>query len=148
MVTARQRKEFGEYIRGLREACGKSLRQVQRETGGSPAYLSLIEKGERNPPQPDLLRKLANCYGVAPAELLRHAGYLEPEDAAAQDDEQADLLWAYRAVMKDPYYRSGHSLTEEAPPEVMRFVVEMYERFTGKRLLGRKKSDTGEGGES
>lgn len=146
MLTRRQREEFGAYLRGLREASKKSLRQVHRDVGISPAYLAMIENAERNPPQPEFLRKLAACYGVSPVEVLRQAGYLEDEEVEETEDEdgESDLRWAYRAVMQDPHYRTGHSLSEEAPPEVMRFVVEMYERFTGKKLLGRRKRDTDE----
>lgn len=142
ILTKQQLEEFGAYLRGLRQQAGLSLRQVQKEIGISPGYLALVENAERNPPQPEFLRKLAALYKVSPVEILRHAGYLEADEAEEVDDEQTELQWAYDAVRRDPTYRSGQSLSGEATPDVMRFVVELYEHYTGKKLLGRRRART------
>ncbi|MCL2046700.1 MAG: helix-turn-helix transcriptional regulator [Oscillospiraceae bacterium] len=42
--------KFGEYLKERRQALGKSIRQCAAEIGITPAYLSDIEKGNRNPP--------------------------------------------------------------------------------------------------
>ena len=68
--------EFARYIRQLRERAGKKLRQAAREAEISPTYLKQIESGQRSPPDPEFLRRLAWCYGVAPVDLFRRAGYL------------------------------------------------------------------------
>jgi transcriptional regulator with XRE-family HTH domain len=136
MLTPKERIEFGKYLRGLREGKGYSLRDVQSGVKISPGYLSLIEAGERNPPRAEFLRKLARYYDVSPAEMLRRAGRLDEE--AERDVELDDLRRAYELVIHDPRFQSGHSLSSEPTPDIMRFMVEMYEKGTGKRLLGGK----------
>lgn len=42
---------FGEYVRILREALGKSIRGLASELDMTPAYLSDIEKGNRYAPE-------------------------------------------------------------------------------------------------
>lgn len=133
MLTPQQKVEFGKYLRSLREGARKSLREVQRDCQISPGYLSLIESGERNPPNPEFLKKLARFYGASPTEVLRRAGRLEePEE---EDLELDRLRRAYEYVISDKRFRSGNSLSSEPTPDVMRFVVEMYQRLTNLNLL-------------
>ena len=42
---------FGEFLKNKRIECGKTLRGFATELGIAPAYLSDIEKGNRNPPE-------------------------------------------------------------------------------------------------
>ncbi len=135
-MTPQERIEFGKYLRGLREGKGCSLRDVQSRVNISPGYLSLIEAGERNPPGAEFLRKLARYYDVSPAEMLRRAGRLDEE--AEKDVELDELRRAYEFVISDSRFQSGHSLSSEPTPDVMLFMVEMYEKGTGKKLLGGK----------
>jgi HTH-type transcriptional regulator, competence development regulator len=136
MLTREQRNEFGKYLRGLREGKGLSLRDVQKEAGISPGYLSLVEAGERNPPAREFLIKLARLYGASPAEMLRRGGRMD--EGAEEDLELDELRRAYEFVIRDPRFQSGHSLSGEPTPDIMRFMVEMYEKGTGKILLGGK----------
>lgn len=48
------KESFGEYVRKKRESLGKTMRVFANEVGISPAYLSDIEKGHRNPPESKL----------------------------------------------------------------------------------------------
>jgi len=130
VLNESERQEFGAYLRRLRERAGKSLRDVQREMGTSPAYLAAIEKGLRNPPQPDYLQRLARCYRVPSLDLMRRAGHLE----TAPDDADR-VRWAYETMLKDPDAAVGHSLEEAPSLEIMRHMVLLYERLSGKRLL-------------
>lgn len=136
MLTPQQRIEFGKYLAKLREGKGLSLRDVQREAEISPGYLSLVEAGSRNPPLQAVLRKLARLYGESPKEMLRRAGRLDEE--AGEDLALDELRRAYEFVIADPRFQSGHSISSEPTPDIMRFMVEMYEKATGKRLLGGK----------
>lgn len=61
-------------IRALR---GKSLRDVEKATGISNAYLSQLERGDAQRPAPDKLQSLATYYDVPYEELMRAAGYLQ-----------------------------------------------------------------------
>jgi transcriptional regulator with XRE-family HTH domain len=103
VLTREQREEFGGYLRGLRQGARMSLRCVHRETGISPGYLSLIERGDRNPPQPAFLLRLAACYRTPGVDLLRRAGYLTlaeavPEPAEAGSEIGRGLLELARAI--------------------------------------------------
>jgi len=66
--------EFGKYLRLLRGK--KSTRQIEMMTGVSKSYLSLIERGERDIPSPEILRKLAPAYKVSYEHLMKLAGYI------------------------------------------------------------------------
>jgi transcriptional regulator with XRE-family HTH domain len=106
VLTRDQREEFGGYLRGLRQGERMSLRYVHRATGISPGYLSLIETGERNPPQPAFLRKLAACYEVPVSALLYRAGHLEEAEVAAEPEsvpETAGWPWALEKATCDPF---------------------------------------------
>lgn len=125
-------EQIGQTLRRLRGET--SIRAVQRLTGVSNAYLSQIEKGTRHP-GPRLLRRLASLYGVSVHELLRKAGYLEREDDEVRPDEEAEVERAYQFVLADPVFRVGTRPRGPLSTESKRFIVELYERYSGKRLL-------------
>ena len=123
-------EEIGPLIKRLRGE--HSLRDVQRLTGVSSSYLSLIERGDRKPGV-NLLNKLAILYGVDPNELLHRANRLGSGDP--RDYEPLEVERAYRYVMADPVFRVGTRPDGPMSLKTKRFIVEMYERYTGKRLL-------------
>ena len=63
------RRELGAELRRLRRHHDLLLRHVAAETGIADTYLSEIERGERLPTLPVLL-KLADVYGVLLVELF------------------------------------------------------------------------------
>ncbi|MXW31013.1 MAG: helix-turn-helix transcriptional regulator [Chloroflexi bacterium] len=128
----RGEEHIGQMLKRLRG--DTSIRAVQRLTGVSNAYLSQIEKGTRHP-GPRLLRRLAALYGVSVHDLLRKAGYLDREDEEPQVDEEAEVERAYQFVLADPVFRVGTRPRGLLSTESKRFIVELYERYSGKRLL-------------
>jgi transcriptional regulator with XRE-family HTH domain len=70
-------------LRGLR---GKTLRDVEDETGVSNAYLSQLETGKAEKPRPHVLHKLAQYYGVPYEHLMLAAGYLQSNDGRKAND--------------------------------------------------------------
>ena len=126
-------RELGPHLRRLRG--DTSLRDVRRLTGISNSYLSQIERGDRRP-GPSVLKRLASLYGVDLQDLLKRAGYLdEPEGVETRDDEPQEVERAYQYVLADPHFRVGTRPDGPLSLSAKRFIVEMYERFTGKRLL-------------
>ena len=123
-------EEIGPLLKRLRGE--HSLRDVQRLTGVSTSYLSLIERGHHKPGV-NLLNKLAILYRVDPTELLHRANRLGSGDPS--DDEPLEVERAYRYVMADPVFRVGTRPDGPMSLKTKRFIVEMYERYTGKRLL-------------
>ena len=130
--TDRHDEDIGQMLKRLRG--DMSLRGVQRISGVSNAYLSQIEKGLRQP-GPKVLRRLATLYGVSVQELFRKAGHLESEGKKPEVDEEAEVQRAYEYVLTDPVFRVGTRPRGPLSLESKRFIVELYERYSGKRLL-------------
>jgi len=126
-------EDFGEYISSLRREHGLSLRDVGAKASISSSYLAQIEHGRRRPPGPELLKRLAPVYDVPVRDLLKAAGYLEEAGPNLGEEEEVEL--AFRYIMSDPRYKSGARVKGKLTTDVKRFIVEMYEKATGKKLL-------------
>lgn len=126
-------ENFGEYLRTLRTEKRLSLREVENMSGVSNSYLGLIERGRRPVPSADVLKKLAPVYDVPLRDLLNTAGYLRDEEISLTEDDEVEM--AFRYVMNDPRYKSGTRLKGGLTTDVKRFIVEMYEKATRKKLL-------------
>ena len=125
---------FGSYIRRLRKTRGLTLKQVETQAKVSNAYISQIERGLRNPPHPDILKRLAKTYNVEPRDLLVAAGYLEEDSAEAA--KRRTLEKAFEHVQSDPAFKHGTRLKgTHLSLETKRFIVEMYEKLTNRNLL-------------
>ena len=137
IVMAAKTKEafpLGEFLKTLREKKGASLRDVQEVTGISNAYLSQLETGERRKlPSPERLKKLADYYVVSIHELLEKAGYLEGGEIEETEEERIEKAFAH--VTTDPRFKHGARLKGEYDLEAKRFIIEMYEKLSGKGLL-------------
>ena len=120
----------GPLLRRLRGDL--SLRDVTARTGVSSSYLSQIERGDRLPGS-NVARKLADLYNVDAGELMRRAGRDSRVDPFS--DEAMEVERAYRFVLADPAFRVGTRPDGPMSLNAKRFIVEMYERFTSKRLL-------------
>ena len=82
------------------------------------------------------MKRLAALYDVEVQDLLSRAGFLdEPEGIEARDDEPEEVERAYQYVLADPKFRVGTRPSGPLSLEAKRFIVQMYEQFTGKRIL-------------
>jgi transcriptional regulator with XRE-family HTH domain len=61
---------------------GLTLRDVEKTTDISNAYLSQLENGRADQPSPRILHKLAGFYDFPYTELMIAAGYLQPKGNA------------------------------------------------------------------
>lgn len=134
------RKIFGEYVKRLRQERQLSLRAVEKAVGISNSYLYQIERGERNAPKIEILRKMAALYDVNYDSLLVAARLNDPKDDDTfheRLDEVAALLEnAFEFVRKDKDFRYGTYMTgDKLTPEAKRFIVEVYQEMTGTQLL-------------
>ncbi len=128
--------DIGEYLRSLREGQKLSLREAAARTGVSVSYITQIENGKRKAPGPEVLKKLAPAYNVAVRDLLKAAGYMDDIQemkSILSDEEEVERAFEY--VISDPRYQSGTRVTGPITINVKRFIVEMYEKATGKKLL-------------
>ncbi|MXZ90470.1 MAG: helix-turn-helix domain-containing protein [Chloroflexi bacterium] len=123
-------EDIGTLLKRLRGRV--SLREVTRRTGVSSSYLSQIERGVSRPGA-IVVRKLAELYHVDSLELLKRAGHGPQPDPYS--NEAMDVERAYRFVLADPAFRVGTRPDGPLTVNAKRFIVEMYEKFTGKRLL-------------
>ena len=126
-------ENFGEYLRTLRLEQKLSLREAEKLSGVSNSYLGLIERGQRPIPGADILKKLAPIFDVPVRDMMKAAGYLKDEDVSLSEEDEVDM--AFKFVMNDPRYKSGTRIGGGLNVEVKRFIVEMYEKATGKKLL-------------
>lgn len=78
LVDARQ---FGAFIKELREELGLSIHDLSSISGISVSYLSRVERGLRDIPNPNYLRKLASGLNMEYEKLLQAAGFLDSDDA-------------------------------------------------------------------
>ena len=130
--NGRRDETIGAMLKRLRG--NTSLRAIQRISGVSNAYLSQVEKGLRKP-GPRLLRRLSALYGVNVQELFRKAGYLDSIVEEPNVDETMEVERAYQYVLSDPVFRVGTRPRGPLSVESKRFIVELYERYSGKKLL-------------
>jgi transcriptional regulator with XRE-family HTH domain len=129
-------ESFGSYMRRLRKSKGLTLKQVESQAKVSNAYISQIERGLRNPPHPDILKRLAKAYDVPHRDLLVVAGYLEEDSAETAKRRQIEE--AYEHVRTDPTFKQGTRLKgTHVSLETKLFIVEMYEKLTQRTLLKR-----------
>jgi len=127
---------FAEYMRNLREGQKLSVREAAAKSGVSVSYITQIENERRKTPGPEVLKRLAPAYNVPVRDLFKAAGYMDDlreVKSALSDEEEVERAFQY--VITDPRYQSGTRVTGPITIEVKRFVVEMYEKATGKKLL-------------
>jgi HTH-type transcriptional regulator, competence development regulator len=105
------KNKLGAELARLRNLRGKTLRDVEDDTGISNAYLSQLETGKAEKPRPHVLHRLAKYYGVRYEELMSAAGYLESKDG----DKKQDGSLAEIQLM-------SAGLTEEQRQQVKKFI--------------------------
>ena len=89
---------FGPFFKQLRETRNLTLRDVEKETGVSNAYLSQLESEKIKQPSPITLHKLAEFYKVSYAELMAKVGY--PTVASQSQGIAKDTKGAYGKLGK------------------------------------------------
>jgi len=77
LVLEKFQKSFGEFLTEKRKEKKITMRELERRSGISQAYISQLENGKRNPPKPEVLKKLAEALEIQYILLLVAAGYME-----------------------------------------------------------------------
>jgi hypothetical protein len=81
-----------------------------------------------------VLKRLAKVYEVSQRDLMVAAGHLEEDSSGRIARERLEN--AYKHVISDPTYRHGTRLqSSHLSLDAKRFIVEMYETMTGRKLL-------------
>lgn len=104
---------LGSELKRLRG--DRSLREVEKATKISNAYISQIENGKIDEPSPRILYKLAEYYDVPYAFLMEAAGYLKPKQPAGSNSQHGKIGGIEAALMSE-------DLTEEEARQVKHFI--------------------------
>ena len=87
---------MGHVLRRAREHFRLSLREVERRTGRSNAYLSQIERGVIRQPDPVVLLELAELYRLDFMTLAQWAGWTDrkerTESGSGRNDAGSHLI--------------------------------------------------------
>lgn len=92
-------KSLSALLRSIRTASGASLREVERKTKISNAYLSQLENGKGGEPSPHILYKLADFYGVPYESLMEAAGYLQSSAKILRREKSNKRLGALEVAL-------------------------------------------------
>ena len=109
-MNENEMKEFGNYLKRLRLDKKLSLRQVEKAIGISNSYLYQIERGERNVPKLEVLRKMAATYDVSFASLMAAAHLQEPDQEDLYYKNIKRIENAFEFIRNDPDYLFGTHL--------------------------------------
>ena len=122
---------IGALLRRLRGI--RSLRQIESDTGIPNSYVSNIEKGRKRPGLKTLTR-LASYYEVPLQDLLHAAGLTQASSPEVHGTSVLDVERSYAYVVADPSLGFAKP-TNDMPLDGQRFVVEIYQFYTGRKLL-------------
>ena len=90
-----ENKDVSEVLKELRASKGLSLRQAEKKTGISNAYLSQLENGKIGQPSPHILHKLAEVYDTSYNDLMKLAGYIKrKEGERVRENVMADVAFS------------------------------------------------------
>lgn len=129
-------KAFGEYIKKLRESRRLSINQLALNSGVSAAHISRIERGLRDVPHPDFIKKLARGLNVSYEELMGVAGYIDDRES-----EEALRVFSNRLrTLREQQGLTIHQLASKVYPITAQYLQRLEERpkgFLGVSTLQR-----------
>ena len=104
-------KNFGKYLKSLRQESGGSVRTAATQVGLSFSHLARLERGEVGRPPPlRVLARVAALYEKPLEEVLERAGVevnLESPDSVPSGEEQFSLLML-SAEFQPPSMEAAH----------------------------------------
>ena len=105
---------FGEFVKAQRRLAQVSQRNLARMSGVSDSYLSQIERGNYRP-SPQVVKALAQAFGLKPEQLYTMLGFMDEETEANQPTvEQAiQLDPKLEPAQKDALIRVYRSFLEK-----------------------------------
>jgi transcriptional regulator with XRE-family HTH domain len=80
----------GDYLREQRVAAALSLRELAEQSGVSNPYLSMVERGVRNP-SAQVLQQIAKALQISAEQLYIRAGLLSVDEETGGSVELAVL---------------------------------------------------------
>ena len=83
--------QFGKYLKQRRESLGMTMRSFAEKVGISPAYLSDIENGHRNPPEKKL-KNFIEALGLTDTGEIHEFYNLAGEKRVGQHSDINDYM--------------------------------------------------------
>jgi len=123
---------LADRLKVARERKGWSQRDLARESGVPYSTIWRLENSVTKNPKGGLLHKLATSLEVSVDYLLGGTQTMERDPKLAEVDE---IERAYQFVITDPKFQFGTRVKGELGIEAKRFIVELYEAATQRRLL-------------
>ncbi|MCL6445197.1 MAG: helix-turn-helix domain-containing protein [Alicyclobacillus sp.] len=126
-------KEFGDYIKKLRESRGLSINQLALSSGVSAAHISRIERGLRDVPHPDFIKKLARGLKVPYEQLMKAAGYID-ELGRVQQTDADEALRVFSQRLRELREQRGWTILQLASrvyPTTAQYIKRLEERPNG-----------------
>lgn len=137
-------QKFGNEVKKIREMKKYSLRQVSQQSklndndiAISASYWSLIERGKRNIPKPETLKRMAKGLRVDENKLFKLAGLRNDDETPnwATDDDKLELD-KFLESNGDMSYR-GVDLTQDQKARVDQILKQVF----WEELEKEKKKD-------
>ena len=126
-------KDFGAYIKGLRQGAGLTQAEAAIRANLSPPYLSQLERGQRNPPSRAAICRLAETYHATPQALWSQAEY---GNAKAVPLCPERVEWLFLAAASDPEFSCGQRARREPLTlDQKMWFVELWQGMSGRNLL-------------
>lgn len=147
---------IGEYIKKIREEKELSINQLALYSKVSAAHISRIERGLREP-SPEILKKISEALKVPYEELMKVAGYLEPDTSTPAGDALGayipeDYTKKYKVTKRDLMqyedfiehagaFFMNDEVAEEDKEALFRDISELFwkSKEKNKQKYGRKK---------
>jgi transcriptional regulator with XRE-family HTH domain len=70
-------EELGKYLSEQRKEKGMSIYKLSKESGVSHSYISQLERGVKEKPSPEILKKISTPLGISHNFLMQMAGHIE-----------------------------------------------------------------------
>jgi transcriptional regulator with XRE-family HTH domain len=123
---------LADRLRAARERKLWNQRDLATASGVPYSTVWRLENGATLDPKGRLLRKLADSLEVSVDYLLGGTQLMQPDRKLEEVD---NIERAYEFVRTDPKFQFGTRVKGELSIEAKRFIVELYETATGRKLL-------------
>jgi len=122
---------LGEKLKHFRKERRMKQKQLAETSGITQATLSRIESGKVHEVKSETLKRLAQVLGIAMEDLVDF-------EISESEKEKGEIDRVFDFIIRDPNFKYGTRLTtEELTTEAKRFLIELYEKATDRRLLRR-----------
>lgn len=123
-------KKLGVRVSMYRKVKQMSQKQLALASGLTQATISRLESGEIEQLKSDALQRIARALGKSVDTLM-----------GTKQDEKQRIDQIFDFVVRDPDFKYGTRLTGDLDTEAKLFIIELYEKATGRKLF---KSDLNE----